>query len=205
MTILVWVGMLRWPFRSRTGQARTGRTDTTVTRLGRTSSYQVTRARPVACTTRGPTGWADSSPEDTKVRSVPSQIRQQDQPHDEGPPHLHWAGQGRSASLCGAGVHSNLTGVSNPRLRGRRIFPPGINLRPFAVPGELSKNLRRVLHRFFPADPARCKAHGVIVGSGHLAMRLAAREATTGPLISSAVILPVRATRVRYRTVKHRP
>jgi hypothetical protein len=85
-----------FPLDDRAGRARTGRAGGPVTRLGRATSYQVTRARPIACTTRGPAGQADSSPEDTKVRSVPSQTRQQDQPHDQGPPHLHWSGQSRS-------------------------------------------------------------------------------------------------------------
>jgi hypothetical protein len=50
-----------------------------VTGLGRAGSYQVTRAHPVMCTTRGPAGRADSSPDDTTVRLVPSQTRRQDQ------------------------------------------------------------------------------------------------------------------------------
>jgi hypothetical protein len=37
---------------------------------------------------------ADSSPDDTTVRSVPSQTRRQDQVHDQDPSNLHWSGQG---------------------------------------------------------------------------------------------------------------
>jgi hypothetical protein len=67
------------------GHAPAGRADTPVTGLGRASSYQVTRARPVACSTRGPAGRADSSPDDTTVRSIPSQTHRQDQVHDQDP------------------------------------------------------------------------------------------------------------------------
>src|SRR4029453_5717640 len=76
MTTLVRLGMLVPPFRSGTSQDRhapAGRADTPVTRLGRTSSYQVTQARPAACTSPGPFGQADSSRDDTTVRAVQGQ------------------------------------------------------------------------------------------------------------------------------------
>jgi hypothetical protein len=83
------LGHAGWPFCSRTGQeghAPAGRADTPVRGLGRASSYQVTRARPVACITVWSCRAGDSSPDDTKVRSVPSQTRRQDQVHDQDRP-----------------------------------------------------------------------------------------------------------------------
>jgi len=65
---------------------------------------------------------ADSSPDDTTVRSVPSQTRRQDQVHDQDPSNLHWSGQG----LC----MPNSSGLAAQPLLGR---PPEAE-RAFAWP-----------------------------------------------------------------------
>src|SRR5215216_2321547 len=90
MTTLVRLGMLVPPFRSGTSQDRhapAGRADTPVTRLGRTSSYQVTpgpsgRVHLHAALSGRPTA-PGMTPRSGRFRVRP--VRQ-DHPHDQGPP-----------------------------------------------------------------------------------------------------------------------
>jgi hypothetical protein len=76
---------------SQDRHAPAGRADTPVTRLGRTSSYQVTQARPVACTFTRPCRDRPTDPGMTP-RSGRFRVRptRQDHPHDQGPAHPHW-------------------------------------------------------------------------------------------------------------------
>src|SRR5215211_5713252 len=97
MTILVRLGMLGWPFCSTTGQDRhapAGRVDTPVTRLGRASSYQVTRARPVACTTHGLPDGSTAPLKTLRVRSGQFRVRPAGRTRSmiRTRPDLHWSG-----------------------------------------------------------------------------------------------------------------